>query len=467
MLHAIVFDPQNERMDRFIPNRSTLDIDAARYKLSKETAHSNNYSIDSSASPAKDAAKARLFNKALAAATGTSACADDLENSRVLSFTNRAPEPDASYLNDLRVVYSQNKTKEKCTIAKATRYIPNTPERILDAPELSTDYYLNLIDWSSSNVLAVALGPSVYLWNAATGGIEELMTIEDPEFYVSSVSFSSRSGNILSIGTSTGVTELWDVNRMARIRKMDGHSARVGSLAWNESIISSGSKDSTIINHDVRIAQHHTATLVGHQQEVCGLKWNYDGRTLASGGNDNLLSLWDASASASASSGTREVTARLVKSEHSAAVKALAWCPFQRNVLASGGGTADRTIKFWNTGNGELLNSIDTGSQVCSLLWSSHEKELLSSHGFSKNQLCVWKYPSLQLVKELHGHTERVLHMTASPDGQTVCSAGADETLRFWKIFGNQERGAPSGAAVKKATSASQNTAMSSMSRMR
>ena len=52
---------------------------------------------------------------------------------------------------------------------------------------------------------------------------------------------------------------------------------------------------------------------------------------------------------------------------HAAAVKALAWCPFQSNLLASGGGTADRCIKFWNTHTGALLNSIDTGSQVRSL----------------------------------------------------------------------------------------------------
>ena len=49
---------------------------------------------------------------------------------------------------------------------------------------------------------------------------------------------------------------------------------------------------------------------------------------------------------------------------HQAAVKALAWCPFQSNLLATGGGTADRCIKFWNTSTGAMLNSIDTGSQV-------------------------------------------------------------------------------------------------------
>ena len=39
-------------------------------------------------------------------------------------------------------------------------------------------------------------------------------------------------------------------------------------------------------------------------------------------------------------------------------------------------------------------------------------------------------------VKELTGHTERVLNMDMSPDGASVVSAAADETLRFWNVFG-------------------------------
>ena len=46
------------------------------------------------------------------------------------------------------------------------RKLPRSPYKVLDAPELADDFYLNLVDWSAQNVLAVALGASVYLWNA-------------------------------------------------------------------------------------------------------------------------------------------------------------------------------------------------------------------------------------------------------------------------------------------------------------
>lgn len=374
---------------------------------------------------------------------------NDDSTHRVLAFKSKAPAPAEGHVNSLKILYSVNKasTNGGSRHVKSTRHIPSAPDRILDAPELQDDFYLNLLDWSCANVLAVALGQTVYLWNATTSSISELMHTSAPDDSITSVSFIKEGGGYLAIGTNNCDVQLWDIEKSKQVRSMKGHTARVGALDWNSHVLSSGSRDASIFNHDVRVKNHHVATLAGHTQEVCGLKWSPDGSTLASGGNDNLVCLWDAAASAasstSSSSGavsgvdpSQGLLPRLTLTAHQAAAKAVSWCPWQRGLLATGGGTADRTIKTWNSATGALLTSTDTGSQVCALQWSPHERELLSSHGFAQNQLILWKYPSMTKIKELSGHTQRVLHMATSADGSTVCSAGADETLRFWRVFG-------------------------------
>jgi len=175
--------------------------------------------------------------------------------------------------------------------------------------------------------------------------------------------------------------ELWE--KMAQLRSLGGHGGRVSSLSWNGHLLSSGSYDSQIHNHDLRSPNHLVSTFSHHVGEVCGLKWSLDGTQLASGGNDNLLNIWQMDLQ----------TPRFCITDHQAAVKALAWCPFQNNLLASGGGSADRTIKFWNTQTGACLNSIDTDSQVCAIHWSKHGKSSSPRTVFPKTKFACGNIP--------------------------------------------------------------------------
>lgn len=51
--------------------------------------------------------------------------------------------------NNLAALYSQNAAQRPAK--KNFRNIPQAPERILDAPEMLDDYYLNLLDWGPMN----------------------------------------------------------------------------------------------------------------------------------------------------------------------------------------------------------------------------------------------------------------------------------------------------------------------------
>ena len=126
---------------------------------------------------------------------------------------------------------------------------------------------MNLLDWSQTNFISVALDKQVYLWNAASGDIQELMECDGDSNYISSVQFT-QDGSYLAVGLNTGCVELWDIQQQRRLRTMAGHAARIGSLAWNEHVLSSGSRSGVIFHHDVRIPQHLVASLEGHTQEV-------------------------------------------------------------------------------------------------------------------------------------------------------------------------------------------------------
>lgn len=359
---------------------------------------------------------------------------------RILAFKPAAPE--SSRPIDLRSQYNRPIKPVAASASQFRRRVLTAPERVLDAPGLVDDYYLNLLDWSSGNQVAIGLERSVYVWSAESGTVSSLL--ECPEdTYISSVKWSG-DGAYVAAGLGTGEVQIWDVEDGTKLRSMYGHDTRVGVMGWNKHILSTGARSGLVYNHDVRIAQHKVAELVSHTSEVCGLEWRADGAQLATGGNDNLVSIWDA----------RHLNApKFQKTNHKAAIKALAWCPWQSNLLATGGGSHDRNIHFWNTTSGARVNSIDTGSQVTSLRWSLNYKELVSSSGFPDNSLSIWSYPTLVKNIEIPAHESRVLHSTLSPDGQMLATAAADESLKFWKVFekkaGSANLAASGSATVK------------------
>ena len=91
--------------------------------------------------------------------------------------------------------------------------------------------------------------------------------------------------------------QLWDVTKERRVRVMRSHTERVGVLTWNSHTLTSGSQDSQVHNHDVRMQNHCIAQYLHHKLEVCGLCWSPDGTRLASGGNDNIACVWNPRAS--------------------------------------------------------------------------------------------------------------------------------------------------------------------------
>jgi len=408
--------------DRFIPNRAMMDNPMSHHLMMKNVKDSNADDNDTENTEYAEKMEQNLKTEEM-----------DRLGARVLQMKIKPPQTKEGEVS-MKLLY----TKSKPTPAKfkSTRHVPTIPDKILDAPEIVDDYYLNLLDWGNNGLIAVPLYNAVYLWNSETGDVEELFGDDyslEESVMITCVKWISEGVHI-AVGLSNGVVELWDASANRRVRSMQGHSTRVGSLDWNEHMLTSGARSGEIHNHDVRIADHHTSSFLHHTQEICGLQWSPDGKLLASGGNDNTLNIWDAAMVSSATNVQPQVTTSPLHSlcEHLAAVKAVSWCPWQRNVLASGGGTLDRHIRIWNASSGACLQSHDSMAQISGILWSGTFKEIICSHG---NTMSIWNYPRMVRETELTGHTGRILNIAMSPNGHLVASAGADETLRLWRCF--------------------------------
>ena len=128
--------------DRFIPNRAAMNVEACQFNVAGESTWSEQEMVSSPKAEYQRSVQSLLMGEA--------------QGSKILSFKTKAPVAADDSNHEMRVVYSQNKGDAGCK--KSVRHIAQTPDRVLDAPELRPDYYLNLIDWSSQNLVSVALG---------------------------------------------------------------------------------------------------------------------------------------------------------------------------------------------------------------------------------------------------------------------------------------------------------------------
>ena len=433
------------------------------------------------------------------------------------TFTARRRNSCKEIISEVRALYQNNFECFHQLIStdfeyETLRKIPQEPERILDAPNLTDNFYYNPLDWGAKNILSVCLGSYSYLWNY--NNLEtNLLTQNKNEIEYCSSNFMDN-GVCVALGLNDGDIELWDIEKKIKIRNLKGHNDRVGTLAWNGYNLYSGSKDTNILSHDVRIKNNIVMRLSGgHNKEVCNIKWNLDFKYLASGGNDNLVCLWDVRGKFNQNDNSiwnflisqsddendemdndndnnndnnnvndsnkmeeenedeynsknnindngfisnrnkinylnnnflkknhklnkhdNIIEPLSIINKHKGPIRALAWSPWQRSVLATGGGKKDNFIRFYNADTKSIIGEYNTGSQVCQIVWNKYEKELISSHGNNKNPIFVWSYPKMNKITELTGHLSRALYMTMSPDGCTLVSGASDETLRFWNI---------------------------------
>jgi cell division cycle protein 20 (cofactor of APC complex) len=133
-------------------------------------------------------------------------------------------------------------------------------------------------------------------------------------------------------------------------------------------------------------------------------------------------------------------------------VQALAWCPWQPHLIATGGGTRDGLIRIYSARTGAEVSNASTNSQISSLHWSHHTTELVTTHGFAwvprttfsaprKASILVHgvdtnNYKLTAVSKTLDPYHGRISDSCMNPDYTRLMTAGGDQTVKVWRIFG-------------------------------
>ncbi|KAF8624065.1 hypothetical protein AX15_006077 [Amanita polypyramis BW_CC] len=404
---------------------------------------------------------------------------------KVLNFKNetcKSPEDnhDSTAFNLLRK--SASTLFFRPIEARPTSVIENLKKRrqctlTLDGPGITSDMYGYPISWSKRNLIAVACGNDVFYQNLNTKVVVRMCGGYEPGLgRIQAIEWGDEvNENYLALGSTAGAVQVWEAGASGKtgtiVRCWEEESlTKVCSLSWREHVLAVGSQGGSISLFDLR-GTGKTSVLPSHKGQVLSLKWSTDGHYLATGDDLGVVRIWDKRACKS----LLEPGAQSAKMRHRGPVKALAWCPWKSDLLATGSLYPEGKIRVWSAAavhsSPTPLETITLNTSVLSLHWSPHCKEILSTHGPTftppstlqralssssfipfppvremktvpsvlTNAIVVHGYPSCMRLLSLTAHTHPVTHSCLGPNGRdvfTVCPM--EETIKMWQVWGER-----------------------------
>jgi WD40 repeat protein len=254
--------------------------------------------------------------------------------------------------------------------------------------------------------MAVALGPSVYIWRA--GHTAELTTIDR------SVDAVCWVGDHLAFSAS-GHIELWDVTRQQAVQHCVDHSGRAAAIGAYRRRFATGGADGMIRVYDQR--GEVSNEFRGHRREVSALAWSRDGVNLASGGLDKCVNIW----------GGR----KKLKLELESAVSGLAWMP--SGVLLTGDRSHVGTVGLFHSRTEDDNRMVETAAPVSGICWSE-QWGIIVAH---EDPNGIWELWSNDLAKRLadyQGHSLGITNIACNPAGDLVATISQDHTVKVWEL---------------------------------
>ena len=284
----------------------------------------------------------------------------------------------------------------------------------------------SIVDWSTSGLIAVA-GEKEISFTHLEDGLRVTSTMEAESENIRSVKFSRDSQKLATLLDQKTFT-LFDVRRQSiSSTYCFDPPTEVYQIEWNQEFVNVALSDGHLQRFDVRemtVAQY----IKCHSSRILNVKFSRDGNVFATVSDRGIVRLWD----------VRMFEHSLLDLEHDAVVKAMGFCTADPDVLCTGGGPGDDTLRLWDTKyNGPtvrgLIREVETEGPIYDLAWSASGNELCTGHGDPFNQVSVWSHDTYFRVANLRTHGAPVISTVPNPFGTEILTLSSDGIVAIWK----------------------------------
>ena len=230
----------------------------------------------------------------------------------------------------------------------------------------------------------------------------------------------SEDGRIVATGSEDLTVRVWDSKTVLEKTELSEHERVVNAVCFapDSDRLASGSSDGTARQWDVE-SSNSLGQPISHESTVYSVDYSQDGQLIATAGQAQEAKVWDS------------VSGRLrtTLTGHEGSISCIRFSSDAR-LLATG--SRDKSVRVWDTGAGGEKFRLDghtSGVQAVEFVDASG----LVSVGHD-GLLIHWDLEKRKEVRRVDAHEGSAWGISCSPDGRTVATGGADQTIRLWAL---------------------------------